>query len=442
MHDPDTALQAGAIPASRSTRLPSYLNAAEPGPWAMFLEQLDRVEPHLGDLARWTDTLRRPKRTLVVDIPVRMDDGRIEHFEGFRVHHNLSRGPGKGGVRFHPAVNLSEVMALAGWMTIKNAAVNLPYGGAKGGVRVDPAQLSRTELERLTRRYTSELGDLIGPDRDIPAPDVGTNDQVMAWMMDTYAINQGTTQTGVVTGKPISMGGSLGRRDATGRGCFVVAREAMKRLNREMAGARIAIQGFGNVGNASARVFHDEGARIVAIQDVHGTLVNEAGIDPHALLRHLSVDGGTWTDFPQASLVPSEQFWSVDCDVMVPAALEGQITRDNARQIRARLVVEGANGPTTPEAEDILHDQGCTVLPDVLANAGGVTVSYFEWVQNATSFFWTEQDIHARLDRVLSEAFDSIWRSAQDKRVNLRTATFITACSRVLEARALRGLYP
>ena len=442
MKHPDTALHAGATPASRSTRLPSYLNGAEPGPWAMFLEQLDRVEPHLGDLARWTDTLRRPKRTLVVDVPVRMDDGRIEHFEGFRVHHNLSRGPGKGGVRFHHAVNLSEVMALAGWMTIKNAAVNLPYGGAKGGVRVDPAQLSRSELERLTRRYTSELGDLIGPDRDIPAPDVGTNDQVMAWMMDTFAINHGTTHTGVVTGKPISMGGSLGRRDATGRGCFVVAREAMKRLQREMKDARVAIQGFGNVGNATARVFHDEGARIVAIQDIHGTLFNEAGIDPHALIRHLTVDGGAWTDFPHAELIPSDQFWAVDCDVMVPAALEGQITRDNATRIRARLIVEGANGPTTPEAEDILHDQGCTVMPDVLANAGGVTVSYFEWVQNATSFFWTEQDIHARLDRVLSEAFDSIWRSAQDKQVNLRTATFITACSRVLEARALRGLYP
>ena len=436
-------IDAPAIPATRrSTRLPSYLPAAEPGPWAMFLEQLDRVEPHLGNLARWTDTLRRPKRTLVVDVPVRMDDGRIEHFEGFRVQHNLSRGPGKGGVRYHPAVNLSEVMALSGWMTIKNAAVNLPYGGAKGGVRVDPAQLSRAELERLTRRYTSELGDLIGADRDIPAPDVGTNEQIMAWMMDTYAINHGSMQTGVVTGKPVSMGGSLGRRDATGRGCFVVAREAMKRLGMSMPGARVAVQGFGNVGNATARAFHEAGARIVAIQDVHGTLVNEAGIDPNALLAHLRLPGASLADFPHASLINHASFWSVPCDVLVPAALEGQITRDNVHQIRARLIVEGANGPTTPEAEDILHDQGCTVLPDVLANAGGVTVSYFEWVQNATSFFWTEQDIHARLDRVLSEAFEGIWRSAEDKRVNLRTATFITACERVLEARALRGLYP
>jgi glutamate dehydrogenase (NAD(P)+) len=430
------------ISSHSSTRLPSYLNAEHPGPWAMFLEQLDRVEPHLGELARWTDTLRRPKRTLVMDVPVRMDDGRIEHFEGFRVQHNLSRGPGKGGVRFHPGVNLSEVMALSGWMTIKNAAVNLPYGGAKGGVRVDPAQLSLGELERLTRRYTSELGSFIGAERDIPAPDVGTNDQIMAWMMDTYAVNHGGMETGVVTGKPISMGGSLGRRDATGRGCFVVAREAMKRLHMTMAGARVAIQGFGNVGNAAARVFHDEGARIVAIQDVHGTLVNHAGIDPHVLTRHLKTEGGSWADYPHATLIASDAFWGVDCDVLLPAALERQITKANAAQVRARLIVEGANGPTTPEAEDMLHAQGCTVLPDVLANAGGVTVSYFEWVQNATSFFWTEQDIHARLDRVLTEAFDSIWHIAQDKGVNLRTATFITACTRVLEARSLRGLYP
>ena len=428
--------------APDSTRLPSYLNADQPGPWAMFLQQLDRVEPHLGELARWTDTLRRPKRTLVVDVPVRMDDGRIVHFEGFRVQHNLSRGPGKGGVRFHPAVNLSEVMALSGWMTIKNAAVNLPYGGAKGGVRVDPAQLTRGELERLTRRYTSELGDLIGADRDIPAPDVGTNDQVMAWMMDTYAINHGSMQTGVVTGKPITMGGSLGRRDATGRGCYVVAREAMRRLGMQVAGSRVTVQGFGNVGNAAARVFHDEGARVVALQDVGGTLLNEAGIDPHDLLRHLREAGGTWANYPRATLLPADDFWAVPCEVLVPAALEGQITPEVATRIRARLIVEGANGPTTPEAEDMLHAQGCTVLPDVLANAGGVTVSYFEWVQNATSFFWTEQDINARLDRVLSEAFDSIWRSAADKRVNLRTATFITACTRVLEARAMRGLYP
>ena len=422
--------------------LPSYIDPARVGPWGMFLEQLERVEPHLGPLAEWLDTLRHPKRCLIVDVPVRMDDGRIRHFEGFRVQHNLSRGPGKGGVRFHPDVTLSEVMALSAWMTVKNAAVNLPYGGAKGGVKVDPAQLSRPELERLTRRYTSEIGNIIGPDRDIPAPDVNTNEQIMAWMMDTYSINQGSTQTGVVTGKPVSMGGSLGRKDATGRGCYVVAREAMKRLGIPMEGARVAIQGFGNVGNAAARIFHDAGARIVAIQDVAGTIANKDGIDPHALGRFLAGNPRALLDYPAAEAIANADFWAVDCDILLPAALEKQITEANADTIKARLIVEGANGPTTPLAEDILLGKGCTVLPDVLANAGGVTVSYFEWVQNASSFFWTEKDINDRLDRVLSEAFEGIWQVASSRRVNLRTATYITACSRVLEARALRGLYP
>ena len=422
-------------------KLPSYIDPQHPGPWGMFLEQLDRVEPHLGGLSRWVETLRRPKRALIVDVPVRMDDGRIEHFEGYRVQHNLSRGPGKDGVRYHPAVNLPEVMALAGWMTIKNAAVNLPYGGAKGGIRIDPKQLTAPELERLTRRYTSEIGLIIGPDRDIPAPDVNTNEQVMAWMMDTYSINQGSTQTGVVTGKPVSLGGSLGRRDATGRGCYVVAREAMRRLQMEMAGARVAIQGFGNVGNAAARVFHAHGARIVAVQDIGGSIHCDAGIDPHALQAHLQA-GGAIGEFPGVDRIDDSAFWGVDCEVMLPAALERQITEHNAGAIRARLIVEGANGPTTPQAEDLLLDQGALVLPDVLANAGGVTVSYFEWVQNASSFFWTEDDINQRLDRVLSEAFDGIWRTAQAKRIPLRTAAFVAACERVLQARALRGLYP
>ncbi|TBO34320.1 Glu/Leu/Phe/Val dehydrogenase [Aquabacterium lacunae] len=422
-------------------RIPSYLPEDAPGAWGMFLEQLDRVEPHLGDLARWTDTLRRPKRTLIVDVPVRMDDGRIEHFEGYRVQHNLSRGPGKGGVRFHPEVNLSEVMALSGWMTIKNAAVNLPYGGAKGGVRVDPKQLSLGELERLTRRYTSELGHFIGPDQDIPAPDVNTNDQVMAWMMDTYAINHGAMHTGVVTGKPVTMGGSLGRRDATGQGCYVVAREACQKLGMQLPGSRVAIQGFGNVGSAAARAFHQAGARIVAIQDVAGTVHAEAGIDPVAVSEHLA-RGGQWSDLPGTTFLSREQFWQTPCDILLPAALEKQITLANVGQIQARLIVEGANGPTTPEAEDVLNARGCVVLPDVLANAGGVTVSYFEWVQNATSFFWTEQDIMDKLDRVLTEAFAAIWQLSQERGVNLRTAAFIQACTRVLQARAMRGLYP
>ncbi len=422
--------------------LPSFLDPAHIGPWGMFLEQLERVEPHLGPLAAWIDTLRHPKRCLIVDVPVRMDDGRIRHFEGFRVQHNLSRGPGKGGVRFHPDVTLSEVMALSAWMTVKNAAVNLPYGGAKGGVRVNPAELSMPELERLTRRYTSEIGSIIGPDRDIPAPDVNTNEQIMAWMMDTYSINQGSTQTGVVTGKPISMGGSLGRKDATGRGCYVVAREAMQRLGMPMEGARIAIQGFGNVGNAAARIFHDAGAKIVAIQDAAGTIANSKGINPHALLGFLNGNPRALLDYPEAEVIANADFWGVDCDLLLPAALENQITAANAGQVRAKLVVEGANGPTTPQAEDILNANGCIVLPDVLANAGGVTVSYFEWVQNASSFFWTEKDINDRLDRVLTEAFQGIWDLAAARKVNLRTATYIMACSRVLEARAMRGIYP
>lgn len=426
----------------QSSSLPSYLDADSLGPWATFLEQVDRVQPHLGSLATWADTLRRPKRALIVDVPIHMDDGSIRHFEGYRVQHNISRGPGKGGVRYHPKVTLSEVMALAGWMTIKNAALNLPYGGAKGGVRVDPRQLSDGELERLTRRYTSEIGIIIGPEKDIPAPDMNTNERVMAWMMDTYSMNVGATASGVVTGKPVALGGSLGRRDATGRGCFIVAREAMLRLGKPMAGARVAVQGFGNVGNAAARIFHENGARIVAIQDLAGTLYNPAGIDPQALLEHLAMGEGGWLDFRGAERIDNASFWSVDCDILLPAALENQITTENAGNIRAGLIVEGANGPTTPAAEDILLANGKLVLPDVVANAGGVTVSYFEWVQNASSFFWTEADINGRLDRALSDAFRAIWEVAEARRLPLRTAAFVVACTRVLEARALRGLYP
>ena len=425
------------------SHIPSYLSAEHLGPWETYLVQIDRVEPHLSaELRPLAPLLTRPKRALIVDVPIRLDNGEIAHFEGYRVQHNLSRGPGKGGIRYHPDVTLAEVMALSAWMTVKNAAVNLPYGGAKGGVRVNPAELSMPELERLTRRYTSEIGSIIGPDRDIPAPDVNTNEQIMAWMMDTYSINQGSTQTGVVTGKPISMGGSLGRKDATGRGCYVVAREAMQRLGMPMEGARIAIQGFGNVGNAAARIFHDAGARIVAIQDAAGTIANKNGINPHALLAFLNGNPRALLDYSEAEVIANADFWGVDCDLLLPAALENQITAANAGQIRARLVVEGANGPTTPQAEDILNAKGCTVLPDVLANAGGVTVSYFEWVQNASSFFWTEKDINDRLDRVLTEAFQGIWDMAAARKVNLRTATYIMACSRVLEARAMRGIYP
>ena len=421
--------------------LPSYLQADKLGPWGIYLQQVDRVTPYLGHLARWVETLKRPKRALIVDVPIQMDDGTVAHFEGYRVQHNTSRGPGKGGVRFHQDVTLSEVMALSAWMSIKNAAVNVPYGGAKGGIRVDPRTLSLAELERLTRRYTSEIGIIIGPTKDIPAPDVNTNEQIMAWMMDTYSMNSGSTATGVVTGKPVDLGGSLGRREATGRGVYTVGVEAANHIGLEIKGSRLAVQGFGNVGGIAGKLFAEAGAHVVAVQDHTGTIYREAGVDVPALLAHVKATGGVG-GFTGAEKMSEDSFWGVPCDILIPAALEGQITAANAGQITARLVIEGANGPTTPEADDILHDKGVLVLPDVIANAGGVTVSYFEWVQDFSSFFWSEDEINARLVRIMKEAFGAIWIVAQDNQVSLRTATFIVACKRILHAREMRGLYP
>ncbi|WP_420995914.1 Glu/Leu/Phe/Val family dehydrogenase [Cupriavidus sp. 30B13] len=426
--------------AASSHTLPSYLNPEALGPWGIYLQQVDRVTPYLGSLARWVETLKRPKRALIVDVPIEMDNGTIAHFEGYRVQHNLSRGPGKGGVRFHQDVTLSEVMALSAWMSVKNAAVNVPYGGAKGGIRVDPRTLSQGELERITRRYTSEINIIIGPNKDIPAPDVNTNAQVMAWMMDTYSMNSGSTATGVVTGKPISLGGSLGRHEATGRGVFVVGSEAARNLGLDIRGARVAVQGFGNVGAVAAKLFHEAGARVVAVQDHRTSLYNPAGLDVAAMMEYAS-HGGTIEGF-QGETISTEQFWQVDCDILIPAALEGQITAQNAPQIKARMVIEGANGPTTPEADDILRERNILVAPDVIANAGGVTVSYFEWVQDFSSFFWTEEEINQRLVRIMQEAFRAIWQVAQENKVTLRTAAFIVACTRILQAREMRGLYP
>jgi glutamate dehydrogenase (NAD(P)+) len=421
--------------------IPSYLDPNDLGPYAIYLEQVERVTPYLGKLAYWVETLKRPKRILVVDVPIHLDDGTVAHFEGYRVQHNTSRGPAKGGVRYHQDVTLSEVMALSAWMTVKNAAVNLPYGGGKGGIRIDPRKYSTGELERLTRRYTTEIGLVIGPEKDIPAPDVNTNPQTMAWMMDTYSMNVGRTATGVVTGKPVALGGSLGRADATGRGVFVTGAEALKKLGIRLEGARIAIQGFGNVGEAAARIFHDHGAKIVAIQDVTGTIHSDAGIDPRTAFAHLK-QSGKITGLPDTDELTRDAFWDVDCDVLIPAALEKQITEANAGRIKAKLIVEGANGPTTPAADDLLAERGVTIVPDVLANAGGVTVSYFEWVQDFSSFFWTEDEINKRLDRIMGEAFLSLWDVKERHGVTLRTAAYIVACTRVLEARALRGLYP
>jgi glutamate dehydrogenase (NAD(P)+) len=419
----------------------SYVHPSPTSPWGTYLSQVDRVIPYLGHLARWSETLKRPKRALIVDVPIEMDNGTIAHYEGYRVQHNMSRGPGKGGVRFHPDVTLEEVMALSAWMTVKCAAVNLPYGGAKGGIRVDPKQLSRNELEKVTRRYTSEIGLIIGPHSDIPAPDVNTNGQIMAWMMDTYSMNTGATATGVVTGKPIHLGGSLGRVKATGRGVFVTGREAARRMGLDLRSARVAVQGFGNVGSVAAELFAEAGAKVVAVQDHTGTLVNDKGFDMQALMAFSKDEGGI-VGFKDGEKVDNDAFWDVKCDILIPAALEGQITAERARKISARLVLEGANGPTVPEADDIRAERGVLVVPDVICNAGGVTVSYFEWVQDFSSFFWTEDEINQRLDRIMVGAFDHIWAKGEQHKISLRTATYAVACERILIAREERGLYP
>lgn len=419
----------------------SFVSPTRNSPWGTYLSQIDAVEPYLGSLGRWVETLRRPKRALIVDCPIELDNGTIAHYEGYRVQHSLTRGPGKGGVRYHPDVTLEEVMALSAWMTVKNAAVNLPYGGAKGGIRLDPSLLSMKELEKVTRRYTSEIGIIIGPTQDIPAPDVNTNGQIMAWMMDTYSMNVGATATGVVTGKPIPLGGSLGRVAATGRGVFVVGREAMRRLSIDMEGARIAVQGFGNVGSIAAKLFAANGAKIVCVQDHTGTILNENGFDMAALLDHVGATRGV-AGFKGGDAIANENFWDVKTDVLIPAALEGQITAERAQRISTRLVLEGANGPTTPDGEAMLADRGITVVPDVIANAGGVTVSYFEWVQDFSSFFWTEDEINVRLDKILIGAFKGIWETSEQHKIPLRTAAFTVACTRVLQAREERGLYP
>ncbi|MCA6218314.1 Glu/Leu/Phe/Val dehydrogenase [Ideonella sp. B7] len=419
----------------------SYVHPSPESPWLTYLSQVDRVLPYLGPLSRWADTLKRPKRALIVDIPIELDDGTIAHYEGYRVQHNLSRGPGKGGVRYHPDVTLEEVMALAAWMSIKNAAVNLPFGGAKGGIRVDPKQLSVKELERMTRRYTSEIGIIIGPQQDIPAPDVNTNPQIMAWMMDTYSMNTGTTATGVVTGKPVHLGGSLGRVKATGRGVFVTGREAARRMGLDLNGARVAVQGTGNVGGSAMELFAQAGAKIVAAQDHTGAIYNAHGLDMAALQPWLKEHGGV-AGFPGGERLGHEEFWDTDCEILIPAALEGQITADRARRLKAKLVLEGANGPTLPGADDILAERGILVVPDVICNAGGVTVSYFEWVQDFSSFFWTEDEINLRLDKIMVGALKRIWDVADQHKITLRTATFAVACERILEARRERGLYP
>ncbi len=425
----------------KNQNLPSYLDAENPGPWGIFLEQVDRVAPYLGVLSKWVDTLKYPERSLIVDVPVRLDDGSIAHFEGYRVQHSLNRGPGKGGVRFHQEVTLSEVMALSAWMSVKTAVVGLPFGGAKGGIRVDPRKYSAGEMERITRRYTNEITSIIGVNKDIPGPDVNTNAQTMAWMMDTYSMHAGVTHPGIVTGKPIPLGGSLGRVEATGRGVFIVGVAAAKDAGINLTGARISIQGFGNVGGTAARLFTEVGAKIVAVQDHTGTIYDAKGLDVEALLKHVKQTGGVG-GAANTTAIAADEFWAIETDILIPAALEGQITKHNANSVRARIIVEGANGPTTPEADDILTNKGVVIVPDVLANAGGVTVSYFEWVQNSSSFYWSVEEINQRLEKIMLDAYQALTATAAEHDVSLRTAAFITACTRILEARELRGLYP
>jgi glutamate dehydrogenase (NAD(P)+) len=405
------------------------------------LRQLDAVAKRLALDPGVHERLRYPRRAFVVSVPTLMDDGRTEVFLGYRVHHNTILGPTKGGIRYHPNVSLAEVSALAMLMSWKCALMELPYGGAKGGVACEPGQMSRRELEHMTRRYTAEVMLLIGPDLDIPAPDMGTDEQTMAWIMDTYAMTQGRTVPGVVTGKPLLVGGSAGRRDATGRGLVYVLGQAMREVGLELRSARVAIQGFGNVGSVTARLLWREGATVVAVTDARGGVLNDRGLDIRALSAHVS-QAGTVAGFADGEPISNAELLELSCDVLVPAALGGQITERNADRIRARIIAEGANGPTSPEADEILADRGILVIPDILANAGGVIVSYFEWVQGLQYHFWRESEINSRLQEIMIRAYRRVSAMAQRERVNLRTAALMVGVRRVVDAFHLRGFYP
>jgi len=410
-------------------------------PWEMALRQFHAAADHLSLKRGIREYLATPHRELVVHFPVEMDDGSVRLFTGYRVHHSSVLGPTKGGIRYSPEVRLSEVRALAMWMTWKSALMHLPYGGAKGGVACDPRHLSREELQRLTRRYASEISILMGPQSDIPAPDVGTNAQVMAWIMDTYSMQRGYSVPSIVTGKPISIGGSVGRSDATGRGVMIAAREAARRRGRPLAGSRIAIQGFGNVGEAAARLLHEQGCRIVAVSDIVGGCYHPEGLDPRVALQHMRRTG-TVVGLPGSETITNLDVLELPCDVLIPAAIEGQITRDNAARVKAGIIVEAANGPTTPEADAILVDRGILVVPDILANAGGVTVSYFEWVQDLQAYFWSEQEINEHLERIMVSTFTRVADLAEARQTTLRTAALVVAVQRVADALMTRGIYP
>jgi glutamate dehydrogenase (NAD(P)+) len=411
-------------------------------PYVTAQRQFDQAASILSLDSGMRQVLREVRRELTVNFPVRMDDGSIRMFTGYRVQHNLTRGPAKGGIRYHPEVTLDEVKALAMWMSWKCAVTNLPYGGAKGGVICDPAQLSLRELENLTRRFASEISILIGPESDIPAPDVNTNQQTMAWIMDTISMEKGYSVPATVTGKPLSIGGSEGRPAATGRGVMVVTLEACRRMGIDPEQSTVAIQGFGNVGSVSAELLHAQGFKVVAVSDVFGGIHNKAGLDVPALLEYVRTSGKV-TGFPGATdEINNASLLELPVTILIPAALENQLTMANAAQVQARIVVEAANGPTTPEADDVFHQRGVVLIPDILANAGGVTVSYFEWVQDLQSFFWEESEINGRLTRIMQSAYQQVHDLSQEHSTTLRMGAYCLAVKRVADATSVRGIYP
>jgi|UniRef100_UPI004049A013 glutamate dehydrogenase (NAD(P)+) len=409
--------------------------------WAVAQQQFDLAAKRLRLDPGIAAVLREPRRQLTVHFPVRMDDGSTRVFEGHRVQHNLGRGPAKGGIRFHQDVNIDEVKALAMWMSWKCAVMDLPYGGGKGGVTVDPKQLSIGEVERLTRRFTTEIAVIIGPESDIPAPDVNTNSQTMAWMMDTYSMHVGHTVPGVVTGKPIALGGSKGRNEATARGAVICVREAASKIGLSLKGASVVVQGYGNAGSVAAKLITDLGAKVIAVSDSSGGIQNAAGLDLAAVDAHKKKTGSV-VGLAGATPVSNQAILEIPCDVLIPAALENQITAENAAKIKTKIVAEAANGPTTPEADDILFANGAMVIPDILCNAGGVTVSYFEWVQDLNRDFWEEEEVNLRLEKKMVRAFHEVYDMAQEQKSHLRTGAYLLSVKRVADAMSVRGIYP
>jgi glutamate dehydrogenase (NAD(P)+) len=415
------------------------------GIYESVLISLDRAAALLGLQEKDYVALKHPERELKVAIPVEMDDGRVEVFEGYRVQHSTSRGPCKGGLRYHPEVDVDEVKALAAWMTFKCAVVNIPYGGAKGAVKVDPLKLSKSELKRLTRRYTAMILPLIGPEKDIPAPDIGTNAEIMGWIMDTYSMFKGYTVPGIVTGKPVEIGGSLGRREATGRGVMLITRETLHRMGRPVLGTTIAIQGMGSVGGTTAKLLEKEGCRIVAVSDVSGGLYKRSGLDIPAILAYLQENPGnmlTGYNGDGVKHITNEVLLTLDTDILIPAAIENQLTLDLAPRIRAKIIIEAANGPTTSDADAVLEKQGITVVPDILVNAGGVVVSYFEWIQNIQSLTWDEEEVNRTLEKIMIRAFNEVWEDAVASKLSLRMSAYKLAVDRVVNAKKIRGVFP